>query len=450
MSSATRAASPKLCVTNARRAARPFATAKSKARASAYPSASARRFRNAGDAAKSDASFSFETPFPFCFGEDPPSFVVETWSTFLDGLMLRGFCFPTPRTVFFPNALEKTSSATSSARISAAMVSSHRRFRIASARSSSCTARPSSFSSSAVSAPRASDANGSFVFALGVFEPLWFLLERSDRSRRRPRAPLEVVATTSAALDDVDAPSSWESSDAPRRSAAFARVDAAFIAGSRHSEEALAGLPRAARTPPPPFARTLFDLERAGASPAGASPDGTSSEEARAASGRRGQSRALRGGTTQGATPRRATRADWLEDPSGRERGTQRASKPEAGDARMATGDEAAKSDPAACVPIYGRSQTNKMTRPFTVCFERVGECRWLNARSAATRDARRLDGPELSPQHERPSKCRARDTSPGERRESATPWKSFAALGMDKAGESERSRISDRSNETG
>jgi hypothetical protein len=147
------------------------------------------------------------------------------------------------------------------------------------------------------------------------------------------------------------------------------------------------------------------------------------------ATGRRGASRALRGGTTQGATPRRATRADWLEDPSGRERGTQRASKPEAGDARMATGDEAAKSDPAACVPIYGRSQTNKMTRPFTVCFERVGECRWLNARSAATRDARRLDGPELSPQHERPSKCRARDTSPGERRESATPWKSLPSL---------------------
>jgi hypothetical protein len=326
--------------------------------------------------------------------------------------MLRGFCFPTPRTVFFPNALEKTSSATSSARISAAMVSSHRRFRIASARSSSCTARPSSFSSSAVSAPRASDANGSFVFALGVFVFV-SLLERSDRSRRRPRAAPS-PATTSAALDDVDAPSSRESSDAPRRSAAFARVDAAFVAGSRHSEEALAGLPRAARTPSPPFARTLFDLERADASPAGASPDGTSSEEARAASGRRGESRALRGGTTQGATPRRATRADWLEDPSGRERGTQRASKPEAGDARMATGDEAAKSDPAACVPIYGRSQTNKMTRPFTVCFERVGKCRWLNARRAATRDARRLDGPELSPQHERPSKCRARDTSPG------------------------------------
>ena len=86
----------------------------------------------------------------------------------------------------------------------------------------------------------------------------------------------------------------------------------------------------------------------------------------------------------------------------------------EAGDARMATGDETAKSDPAACVPIYGRCQMNKLTRPFTVCFERVGECRWLNARRAATRDARRLDGPELSPQHERPSKCRAGDTSPG------------------------------------
>jgi hypothetical protein len=83
MSSATRAASPKLCVTNARRAARPFATATSKARASAYPSASARRFRNAGDAAKSDdASFSFEGaafpfPFPFFFRGRPRKGVVR-------------------------------------------------------------------------------------------------------------------------------------------------------------------------------------------------------------------------------------------------------------------------------------------------------------------------------------------------------------------------------------
>ena len=206
--------------------------------------------------------------------------------------MLRGFCFPTPRTVFFPNALEKTSSATSSARISAAMVSSHRRFRIASARSSSCTARPSSFSSSAVSAPRASDANGSFVFALGVFEPLWFLLERSDRSRRRPRAPLEVVATTSAALDDVDAPSSWESSDAPRRSAACAR--------RRRLHRGVAPLGRgvsrfACRAHAPAALRAnAVRPERAGASPAGASPDGTSSEEARGERTARPEPRAAR------------------------------------------------------------------------------------------------------------------------------------------------------------
>jgi hypothetical protein len=58
------------------------------------------------------------------------------------------------------------------------------------------------------------------------------------------------------------------------------------------------------------------------------------------ATGRRGASRALRGGTTQGATLRRARRTDRLEDVSGRKRATQRASKPEAGDARMATGDE--------------------------------------------------------------------------------------------------------------
>ena len=216
------------------------------------------------------------------------------------------------------------------------MVSSHRRLCIASTRSSSCTARPSSFSTSAVSAPRASDAKGSrFAFEFAV---VFGVFARVDRSRRRPRAPAS--ETSAEGTDDDVSPSSAESSDAPRRSAAFARVDAAFVAGARHSEEALGGLPRAARTPPPPFARALFDLERAGARSGGVSPDGDSSEEARVATGRRGESRALRGGTTQGATPRRATRADRLEDVSGRKRATRRASKPEAGDARMATGDE--------------------------------------------------------------------------------------------------------------
>ena len=252
MSSATRAASPKLCGHERAPRGAPFRHRQIHKRARPRTRAPAPDvFETPATRRRATRRSRSRRRFRFFFGEDPPSFVVETWSTSLDGLMLRGFWSPTPRTVFFPNALEKTSSARVGAHLRRdgllAQAVPHR------LRAEQLLHRAPELLL-ALRGERAARERrervvrirvGRFRAALVPFRTKRSVASASARAVGGRRDHLRARAR-----DDVDAPSSWESSDAPRRSAAFARVDAAFIAGSRHSEEALAGLPRAARTPP--------------------------------------------------------------------------------------------------------------------------------------------------------------------------------------------------------
>jgi len=332
------------------------------------------------------------------------------------------------------------------------MVSSHRRFCIASTRSSSCTARPSSFSS--VRGERAARERRERVVRIRV--RVFVVLFRSLRAKRSfasasARAPSP--ATTSAeALDDDVSPSSR---GIERRAASLGGFRACRRSLRRGGTPLGRGVGRSAscRAHAPAALRASAVRLGARGRALGRRLAGRRRRPRRRAWRPDGEARAARCAAARPKARRRAAR----RAPTGSKTLPDASAGP---NARLSPRREThawrlamrlpSRIRRRACLSTPYVAKTNKMTRACTVCFERVGACQWLNARRETTRDAGRLDGRTLTAARASLEVPRAgrllagfqerRDSVP--RRGKASIWR---ALEMDKAGESERSRISDR-----